>query len=131
MALFTKRDVRHSQPYTAAQIVRHYRLQALGVLWRGLRVESELIEPPRTSCLYVAHVGVAPSFQGRGIGTRLLQHAGREARMQGLHRLSLDVSARNPGAQRLYERLGFHVVETRESFDGSMPDHHYMERTLY
>jgi ribosomal protein S18 acetylase RimI-like enzyme len=131
MALFTKKDVRNSQPYTAARIVRHYGLQALGVLWRGLRVESELIEPPRTTCLYVAHLGVAPTFQGRGIGTWLLRHAEREARAQGFRRLSLDVSARNPGAQRLYERLGFQVVETRESFDASMPDHHYMERTLY
>jgi ribosomal protein S18 acetylase RimI-like enzyme len=131
MALFTKKDVRDSQPYTAARIVRHYGLQAFGVLWRGLRVESELIRPPRTACLYVAHVGVAPSFQGKGIGTALLQHAERQAHAQGFRRLSLDVSARNRRAQRLYERLGFHVVETRKSFDASMPDHHYMERALY
>jgi ribosomal protein S18 acetylase RimI-like enzyme len=131
LALLTKKDVRNSQPYTAARIALHYGLRTLGVLWRGIRVESELIKPPKASCLYVAHVGVAPTFQGKGIGTRLLRHAEHEARALGVAHLSLDVSVQNPGAQSLYERLGFHVVETRKSFDPSIPDHHYMERALY
>lgn len=131
MALLTRKDVRNSQPYTAARIARHYGLRTLGVLWRGLRVESQLIKPPQESCLYVAHVGVTPTLQGKGIGTRLLRYAEDEARAQGIPHLSLDVSVQNPGAQRLYERLGFQVVETRKSFDASMPDHHYMERALY
>jgi RimJ/RimL family protein N-acetyltransferase len=52
----------------------------------------------------------APSFRGRGFGTE----AGRAVvawafDVVGLHRISLDVFAFNPGAQRSYEKIGFRV----------------------
>lgn len=52
----------------------------------------------------------APALRGRGFGTE----AGRAVvawafDVVGLHRISLDVFAFNPGAQRSYEKIGFRV----------------------
>lgn len=53
---------------------------------------------------------VLPGHRGRGIGTALLGALEREARDQGIHRLSLSVERDNPAAA-LYERLGFRPLE--------------------
>lgn len=50
---------------------------------------------------------VKPPFQGRGIGTTLLDHLLSSTACPS--RVSLSVSDYNP-ARRLYERFGFHVV---------------------
>jgi len=53
-------------------------------------------------------IQLAPSFQGQGFGTQLIQSVITEARHAGAS-LKLDVLKANP-ARRLYERLGFTVV---------------------
>jgi GNAT superfamily N-acetyltransferase len=53
------------------------------------------------------HLYVEPEAQGGGIGTALIEHA-KEQRPGGFHLWSFQ---RNEGARRLYERLGFCVVE--------------------
>jgi ribosomal protein S18 acetylase RimI-like enzyme len=62
----------------------------------------------RAEDLYLAMIEVAPSHQGRGIGTELVRRllerasaAGKAARLQ--------VMKANPAARRLYERCGFLV----------------------
>jgi ribosomal protein S18 acetylase RimI-like enzyme len=55
--------------------------------------------------LHLTWVAVLPSFQGRGLGTALVQLAQSEAAATG-RPLSLHVQPDNP-ARRLYERLGF------------------------
>jgi ribosomal protein S18 acetylase RimI-like enzyme len=57
-------------------------------------------------------IALLPGYRGRGVGTALL---GRliEAARPSYPALALSVSAHNP-AKRLYERLGFEVVEVRE-----------------
>jgi ribosomal protein S18 acetylase RimI-like enzyme len=53
-------------------------------------------------------IQLAPSFQGQGFGTELIQSVITEARNAGAS-LKLDVLKANP-ARRLYERLGFTVI---------------------
>lgn len=60
----------------------------------------------------VQNVGVAPDHRGRGLGTLLLYRALNGFRDAGLRRASLEVTAQNSGALRLYHRLGFHRVKT-------------------
>jgi GNAT superfamily N-acetyltransferase len=55
----------------------------------------------------LVHLEVDGRVQRRGIGT-VLVHAGEEvARRLGDRRLALGVALDNPGARRLYERLGY------------------------
>jgi RimJ/RimL family protein N-acetyltransferase len=52
-------------------------------------------------------LGVLPSQQGRGVGTRLFAAVEAWARSCGLHRLELTVAEPNRRAHALYRRLGF------------------------
>jgi len=52
-----------------------------------------------------------PEFQGRGLGTHLLQHCEAEVRKCGARRLFLTVNKRNVKAIAAYERNGF-AIET-------------------
>jgi ribosomal protein S18 acetylase RimI-like enzyme len=86
-------------------------------LANGLRFASRwlpfLIRPEAARDeLYVDTVGVAPRWRHRGLGTSLLTEAERQAHQIGLRACSLSVDLTNPEAQRLYERLGYHVAAT-------------------
>ncbi|HWO23507.1 MAG TPA: N-acetyltransferase [Kofleriaceae bacterium] len=66
-------------------------------------------------------LAVLPSFQGRGIGTRLLHHvievAERVAPSSHISALRLTVAETNTGAQRLYARHGFRVIDGSATYD--------------
>lgn len=63
--------------------------------------------------LYVSGVALLPSYRGQGIGTRMMLAMRERARGEGLARLSLIAFAQNPASIRLYERLGYAVVDRR------------------
>jgi ribosomal protein S18 acetylase RimI-like enzyme len=85
-------------------------ISALRFLWRGYQLpggrEAEKDE------YYVSNVGVHPSAQGQGIGSRLLAFAEQTAQAAELPKCALVVGLYNQNALRLYQRLGYHVVET-------------------
>jgi GNAT superfamily N-acetyltransferase len=53
------------------------------------------------------HLEVLEGLQRRGIGTALVRAGEDTARRLGHRRLALGVGVDNPGARRLYERLGY------------------------
>jgi GNAT superfamily N-acetyltransferase len=59
----------------------------------------------------VAKMAVEPSYQGAGIGRRLLQAVIEEARRAGAHRLYLETNHVLTSAIRLYESLGFKHID--------------------
>jgi RimJ/RimL family protein N-acetyltransferase len=61
----------------------------------------------------IVGMSVAADWRGQGIGTALLGALFRWAPGQGVRRVELEVLANNPGAIRLYERLGFQHEGTR------------------
>ena len=62
----------------------------------------------------VAKMAVEPSYQGAGIGRRLLQAVIEEARRAGAHRLYLETNHVLTPAIRLYQSLGFtHIDPSR------------------
>jgi ribosomal protein S18 acetylase RimI-like enzyme len=110
------------------QILRFYGVRlAVGVIHRGLQMEH-LIKPPQKGMSYLAHLGVQPGLTGQGIGSQLIDYFLKLGCARGLPKAALDVSAENPLAQALYERLGFQVIAQRISTLPGVPDHHYMER---
>lgn len=66
--------------------------------------------PPNS--LYIANLAVASPHRGQGIGTRLLQQCIAAAAAQASP-LYISVSIDNPRAQKLYESLGFEVVDVQ------------------
>jgi ribosomal protein S18 acetylase RimI-like enzyme len=54
-------------------------------------------------------LALLPSFRGRGVGTKMLSIARKQAQERGFGTLSLLVFEQNEGAVRLYERNGFEV----------------------
>ncbi|WP_104193363.1 ribosomal protein S18-alanine N-acetyltransferase [Cryobacterium sp. Y82] len=61
-------------------------------------------------------IAVAESARGGGLGRTLMQALINEARKRGSRLIFLEVRADNPGAQRLYERLGFLEVGVRRGY---------------
>jgi ribosomal protein S18 acetylase RimI-like enzyme len=61
----------------------------------------------RPHTAHIPQVAVARTFQGRGLGTLLIESLLEELTPQGYQELTLTVTDTNEGAVRLYERLGF------------------------
>ena len=64
---------------------------------------------------YVTAVSVKEEMRGRGVGAALLKDAVSRAQGLGMRSIALDVDAKNSGARRLYEHLGFIVTGTSPS----------------
>ena len=67
--------------------------------------------------IYLSRIEIHPSYQGRGIGTRLVSALAAEARQKS-HDLVLEVLAVNHRAQALYQRLG--LTEVARHGDGNI-----------
>ena len=78
----------------------------------------------------VLDMAVRPQDQGRGVGMSLLEHLAGEARSWGCARITLEVSARNEPAQRLYRKTGYQVVGRRRKFYNDGSDAVLMDRLL-
>jgi ribosomal protein S18 acetylase RimI-like enzyme len=114
-AVFDGRQTLRFTLAAAKQILGFYGvLSGLGVIARGLRIES-VIRPPRPRELYLCHLGVAPAARGTGIGSALIGHL-TARRQDALHDcVALDVAVTNPRAEALYRRLGFETLLLRRS----------------
>ena len=60
----------------------------------------------------IQNLGVVTAHRGLGLGSRLLLQALEGFRNAGYHRASLEVTAQNMRAVKLYQRMGFRRVKT-------------------
>jgi [ribosomal protein S18]-alanine N-acetyltransferase len=72
--------------------------------------------------VHVNNLAVRPDYQGRGLGTALLQYVLQAGADRGATRATLEVRRSNAPALRLYERLGFSVAATRPNYYVSPPE---------
>jgi RimJ/RimL family protein N-acetyltransferase len=80
--------------------------------WAGIKVNNELVA---TGCLakwesgsyILSSIATKESERGKGFGEKLTSGLVALAGEAGIGEVYLAVSARNPGAQRVYERVGF------------------------
>lgn len=72
-----------------------------------------LERPQRAGELLMDGIAVDETLRGQGIGTLLLQGVFDFARAHGYQSVRLDVINTNPGARRLYERMGFVATRTQ------------------
>jgi len=82
---------------------------------KRLATTAEVVKPPAIDEVYLSNFGVVASMQGQGIGSQLIEYELSQAKQEGLNVFGLDVSANNPRAQALYERLGL-VVTSETQF---------------
>lgn len=80
--------------------------------WLGLMALGET--PPRSQ-LRISMLAVDAAARGSGVGTLLLQAVIDQARREGFTAVVLEVIDTNPGAQRLYERMGFRQVHRMQT----------------
>jgi len=114
--------VEHGMPYAEALAKAKAQIQALLPDDRARRAhEFYFIEDggrigtlwlaSHESDLYIYDIHVDPAQRGKGTGTRVLGWIEDQARARGAASVTLSVFAHNDGAIRLYERLGYEVVE--------------------
>ena len=60
----------------------------------------------------IQNIGVVASQRGKGIGSLIVRHSLRGFQNAGIKIVTLEVTAKNTGAIRLYERLGFQILRT-------------------
>lgn len=65
---------------------------------------------------WVGTLGVGARWRRRGLGEGLLRESFRALHARGLRRVGLGVDAENPGALKLYERVGMHVVRQGDNW---------------
>jgi mycothiol synthase len=65
---------------------------------------------------WIYQVGVVPSARGAGLGAGLVSESLRRMRADGKESAVLDVNLNNPGAARVYERLGFIRIGRRARY---------------
>lgn len=82
---------------------------AVGTLWYAEQLDET---PPR---VYLYDIEVDEEHRGKGIGTRAIHALEERGRRLGAKQVMLSVFFQNPGAIRLYERLGFLPTERGEA----------------
>jgi ribosomal protein S18 acetylase RimI-like enzyme len=98
------------------QFKRSHFIRELGFL-RGLLVFllfTLSATPIQKTEMFINVIVVDASMRGRGIGTSLINAAFEIAQQNQFHAILLDVVDTNPEARRLYERMGFIPMRTRE-----------------
>ncbi len=94
------------QPLNRAAGRRHLRMRIVQILFAPLmRITDSIADGD----FYVLFIAVDKELRGEGVGAVLMDSSEERARASGSTRLSLDVSAKNEGARRLYERRGMTV----------------------
>jgi len=60
---------------------------------------------------YLHSFRVRPEFQSQGLGTAIMHHAESDLVQRRFQELTLNVARDNPGAIRLYKRLGYRILK--------------------
>ncbi len=132
--IFSSHDTLSYMIHGVRQIIGHYGpIAGAGVIRRGLQIER-VVQPAKGDLWILAHLGIAPEMQGKGLGGRLIEHLLDSIRRQGGTRAALDVALINPRAEALYKQFGFVVTDVRKSKlsnqFGTVPNFHRMELQL-
>ena len=110
-------DAKQANGFTLADamnIFRFYKFGSLGPVKSGLKVEKLILLPAKQE-IAIAHLGIEPAMQGKGLGTKLIELLKGKADKTADSIWVLDVSEENPRAKALYDRLGFKVTKKNDS----------------
>jgi len=94
------------QPLKQAAGRWNFRLRIILVLFAPL---MRIIDSMADNDFYLQAIATDNEHRGEGLGSILMDSFEERARASGATRVALDVSAKNEGARRFYERRGFTV----------------------
>ena len=94
------------QPLKRAAGRLNLRMRIVQILFAPL---MRIVDSIADGDFYLQAIAVDRELRGDGVGSVLMDSFEKQARASGSTRLSLDVSARNEGACRFYERRGMSV----------------------
>jgi ribosomal protein S18 acetylase RimI-like enzyme len=94
------------RPLKEAAGFHNLRMTAVKILCAPL---MRILKTIGDSDFYVLAIAIDKELRGEGVGSALMDSTEERARASSSTRLSLDVSAKNEGARRLYERRGMTV----------------------
>ena len=83
---------------------------------QGAVVGVYVLLPTRPDTVELVNVAVNESYQGKGIGKRLVQHAVQEARNQGYATIEVGTGNSGWGQFALYQKCGFRMVSIDRDF---------------
>ncbi len=89
-----------TQPLKEAAGIRALRMKIVNIIFAPMLQILKTIAP---GDFYLLSMAVENEFRGKGVGNILLDKIEERSRTKKSIRLSLDVSAKNEGARRLYE----------------------------
>lgn len=89
---------------------------------------SKMGNPIKTG--HVLNIAVIDDFQGKGVGTMLLDEMEKRFREKGANIAFLEVRESNERAQQLYRHRGYMYVRTAENYYGN-EDGFIMTKSLY
>jgi ribosomal protein S18 acetylase RimI-like enzyme len=117
---------REPKPMTAdyTEAVRKHRFDLLYV---GGRLAALIETIPHADHLLIENLAVSPSFQRRGLGRNLMDHAEKVAASAGFNEIRLYTNKLFAGNVRLYSELGYRV-DREEEFKGGVAV--YMSKPL-
>ena len=98
----------------SADYQRNYPDASFQVIERNGVAAGRLLVLRSDEKIHVIDIALLPEHRGAGIGTKLLRELQEEAKAAGKP-LTIHVERFNP-ALRLYQRLGFHMVEEQEVY---------------
>lgn len=76
----------------------------IGVLWYNIQTESNKA--------YIYHILIHEAFRKRGFASVVLKELEQTVKSAGVTSMGLNVFGNNPGAQRVYEKLGYQTAST-------------------
>ena len=82
----------------------------------GVEAYAGLFAPRGSEQADIQTIAVGESARRQGLGRVLMQTLIGEARERGAREMFLDVRADNPGAQALYDSLGFEPIAVRAGY---------------
>lgn len=100
-------------------VIRDHRVD---LLFMGPDLAALIVTIQRDDDLLIENVAVAPSFQKRGFGKRLIKHAEQLALQAGVDSVRLYTNARFKENLDLYASLGY-AVEREEALNGGVAIH--------
>ncbi|MEH7348392.1 GNAT family N-acetyltransferase [Gottfriedia acidiceleris] len=88
--------------------------EMLEIISRNLNIQHVKVDKEADDeDFYIDTLSVHPDYQGKGIGTELLEGLLSFAKNKGFARVSLNVDQDKPSARRLYEKVGFKYEKVR------------------